>query len=210
MNSGANFLACNVTELFSRDLLAATNKKECHSALLRAPPSGINVDVRHEVSPLLRMNGKTTATSTDLGEIIDQHLRNSPLEPANNQHLSPERRESIDLQKIIEEDSMADCSNLNEKVSHILRGRKSDLPDSMSKKRRHRLSTEQMQLLESEFQKCHTWNKSQLTQISQRLGLSVSKIYKWNWDRKKKFSNQNNPNAQQIQTEIDSYSSDSY
>jgi hypothetical protein len=78
-------------------------------------------------------------------------------------------------------------SNMNRVVSEILKNRKSDPDDAMSKKRRQRLTYDQQQFLETEFRKQSDWSsKGFLSALAKRSGLSKSKIYKWNWDRKKK------------------------
>ena len=41
-------------------------------------------------------------------------------------------------------------------------------------------------MLEAEFQKSPEWSTQRITQIAQRLGLKRSKVYKWNFDRRKK------------------------
>ena len=89
--------------------------------------------------------------------------------------------------------SEADCdaisidSNLNRAVSAILKNRKSEFDDSSFKKRRQRLTYEQSFVLEQEFLKNPDWSsRNFLTKLAKRLCLQKSKIYKWNWDRKKK------------------------
>jgi hypothetical protein len=59
------------------------------------------------------------------------------------------------------------------------------------KKQRQRLTTSQIAYLEHEFKKNPYWNKAIQHQICSRLGLSVAKIYKWNWDRRKKEETEN-------------------
>ena len=79
---------------------------------------------------------------------------------------------------------------MNRLVSYILRNRKIDPSDLLCRKRRQRLSLEQQLILENEFQKHTDWSKpGVLKDISKRLGLPRSKIYKWNWDRKRKDLN---------------------
>lgn len=86
-----------------------------------------------------------------------------------------------------EYDVINESSDLNRVVSEILKNRKCDPDDAMSKKRRQRLTYEQQMYLEHEFQKKQDWShKGHLNELAKRLGLSRSKIYKWNWDRKKK------------------------
>ena len=83
---------------------------------------------------------------------------------------------------------------MNRLVSSILKNKKNDLDDAMSKKRRQRLTHEQQVLLEQEFQKQADWSKpGHLKELSKRLGLPKSKIYKWNWDRKRKELNSQVP-----------------
>ena len=79
---------------------------------------------------------------------------------------------------------------MNRVVSSILRNRKNDADDGLSKKRRQRLTNEQQMVLEQEYQKKADWSSpGALKDLSRRLGLPKSKIYKWNWDRKRKEIN---------------------
>lgn len=75
--------------------------------------------------------------------------------------------------------------NLNDVVSYILSNRQLD-GCSKPKKRRQRLTNEQTTVLEQEFEKNANWSSREIAKMSKRLGLSRSKIYKWNWDRKRK------------------------
>ena len=89
-----------------------------------------------------------------------------------------------------DEDQQNESSDLNRVVSEILKNRKCDPDDAMSKKRRQRLTYEQQVILEQEFQLRSDWShRGQLNELAKRLGLTRSKIYKWNWDRKKKELN---------------------
>ncbi|CDW75949.1 UNKNOWN [Stylonychia lemnae] len=54
-------------------------------------------------------------------------------------------------------------------------------------KQSHRVSIkskEQYQYLESQFIKNQRWSNERILEISQQIGLSFSKVYKWNWDRR--------------------------
>lgn len=77
---------------------------------------------------------------------------------------------------------------MNRVVSSILRTKQNDDEEhGQSRKRRQRLTYEQMDVLEHEFLKNTDWSEPGLIKkLSQRLGLPKSKIYKWNWDRKRK------------------------
>lgn len=75
--------------------------------------------------------------------------------------------------------------DLNRVVNNILQNRKWDFMDSY-KKRRFRLSDHQAHLLELEFKANSNWTKKDIVALAKKLHLSIAKLYKWNWDRKKK------------------------
>ena len=52
--------------------------------------------------------------------------------------------------------------------------------------RRQRLTAEQHRLLEAEFQKDPNWSIKKTRELSVNLDLDRTKIYKWNYDRKRK------------------------
>ena len=91
-------------------------------------------------------------------------------------------------------DEEAECSvfskysDMNRVVSSILRTKQNDDEEhGQSRKRRQRLTFEQMDVLEHEFLKNTDWSEPGLIKkLSQRLGLPKSKIYKWNWDMRRK------------------------
>ena len=96
------------------------------------------------------------------------------------------------IQEEDDDDTLTEYSDLNQAVSAIFKCRKSDLNDTVSKKNRQRLTYEQLSILEVEFLKQPDWSdRGHINRIAKRLGLSKSKIYKWNWDRKKKRQNNN-------------------
>jgi len=103
---------------------------------------------------------KTSATSTDLGEILG--VKSQTIEPENISMNTRKESDHLDLQKLMDEDSIGQCEDLNVVVCHILRNRKSELPDGHTKKRRKRLNSEQMGMLELYFQKSPSWSKSML------------------------------------------------
>jgi hypothetical protein len=43
---------------------------------------------------------------------------------------------------------------------------------------------DQTLILENEFKKCESWSKKKMQELAHMLSLSVSQIYKWNWDRR--------------------------
>ena len=43
---------------------------------------------------------------------------------------------------------------------------------------------DQTMILENEFKKCESWNKKKMQELAKMLSLSVSQVYKWNWDRR--------------------------
>ena len=48
------------------------------------------------------------------------------------------------------------------------------------------LTSEQKSILEHYYKKMPNWNASKIGEISKRLDLPRIKVYKWNWDRKRK------------------------
>lgn len=53
----------------------------------------------------------------------------------------------------------------------------------MSGLKKQRLTTQQICLLETEFQKNNNWTKSDIKALAERLNFIEYKIYKWHWDR---------------------------
>ena len=41
---------------------------------------------------------------------------------------------------------------------------------------------EQIKILENEYIKDRVWDKFKIRELSQKLDLTASQIYKWNWD----------------------------
>ena len=52
--------------------------------------------------------------------------------------------------------------------------------------RRQRLTADQHRMLEAEFQKDANWTIRKTRELSTKLALDRTKIYKWNYDRKRK------------------------
>ena len=69
------------------------------------------------------------------------------------------------------------CHNRNNRVTRIT---------VMTKKR---VSKQAKQVLENEYKKNPTWSKQLVNQLAAKLDLDRTKVYKWNWDRKKKEVN---------------------
>ena len=62
------------------------------------------------------------------------------------------------------------------------------------------MNSEQQEILNQEYIKNPNWSSSQIHEFATRLGLTRTKVYKWNWDRRNKARTE----TQQEQT----YSSD--
>ena len=78
---------------------------------------------------------------------------------------------------------------------------------------RQRLRSEQIAMLEVEYQRNPNWHSSFITSLAQRLQLNRTKVYKWSWDRKKKEEAQTTQQSQSNQAggpacEEPSYGSD--
>ena len=57
----------------------------------------------------------------------------------------------------------------------------------VGKKTRKRMNQWKIQYLEKEFSKKQDWDKRDQQRLSKKLGFEISKIYKWNWEKKKKL-----------------------
>ena len=57
------------------------------------------------------------------------------------------------------------------------------------KKKKKRITEEDIETLEKEFKLNTKWNKETVRRISNDIGFSSDKIYKWNWDKKRKMGN---------------------
>ena len=61
----------------------------------------------------------------------------------------------------------------------------SDAEERLIRKRK-RKSIEQLKLLEEEYKSNSNWNKTVMSEVAKRTGLSEAQVYKWSWDQKKK------------------------
>ena len=62
----------------------------------------------------------------------------------------------------------------------------SNLLSIKEKRKRNRKNNEIVKILIEEFHKHPYWNREFIRELSEKIGLSDSQIYKWNWDYKKK------------------------
>ena len=53
-----------------------------------------------------------------------------------------------------------------------------------------RVTTEQSQILMSEYQRNPVWSKQLINQLAERPNLPQVKVYKWNWDQRNKTRDQ--------------------
>ena len=74
-------------------------------------------------------------------------------------------------------------SNITKIIDNII-----DLADSqdLAKLDRKVLNCEDLAILEEEFKKDPNWNKDKQFEIGKVLNVPALKVYKWNWERKKK------------------------
>ena len=54
----------------------------------------------------------------------------------------------------------------------------------ISQPSRFEKTLDQTMILENEFKKCESWNKKKMQELAKMLSLSVSQVYKWNWERR--------------------------
>ena len=74
---------------------------------------------------------------------------------------------------------------LNKRMtSRIVKPKKVD--KAKTKLRRHKFTDHQKTVLENHYQESAVWSKQKIKQLGDELGLTSSKVYKWNWDRKHK------------------------
>ena len=58
--------------------------------------------------------------------------------------------------------------------------------NSKKKKQRKSLTIEQLRMLEEAFERNANWSSTDIEAIAERTQVSRTKVYKWNWDRKRK------------------------
>ena len=51
---------------------------------------------------------------------------------------------------------------------------------------RVRLNERQREFLEVQFQQKAHWDNDEIEELAKQVGVSFAKVYKWNWERKKK------------------------
>lgn len=51
----------------------------------------------------------------------------------------------------------------------------------------NRLNSGQISSLHNEYDRDPDWSKQKMIQIASRLNITVAKVYKWNWQQKKRF-----------------------
>jgi len=49
-----------------------------------------------------------------------------------------------------------------------------------------RMNKEQQAVLKAEFARDYSWSNALVDKLAERLGLTRTKVYKWNWDRRNK------------------------
>jgi len=96
-----------------------------------------------EIEHSEEMNAPNKCAAIDVLEVANEDGSSQPENLRNNSFL--------DLDVEAECSGFSKYSNMNRVVSSILRNRKSDADDRMSKKRRQRLTNEQQLVLEQEF-----------------------------------------------------------
>ena len=79
----------------------------------------------------------------------------------------------------------ASSQDLNALVDEILNSKRMTV-SKKEKKRRVKMTEEQEGILEAEFDKNANWNHELYQKLESRLKTTKKRIYKWNWDRKKK------------------------
>ena len=76
------------------------------------------------------------------------------------------------------------------KIKYALYDSKYCLGNADDREFKGRLNAEQQQILELEYQKQQNWGTEKIKELANRLNLGRTKVYKWNWDRRKKEASQ--------------------
>ena len=85
-----------------------------------------------------------------------------------------------------EDDTPRSDDDLNKLVDFILTSKRRPTT-RRERRRRFKMDETQTGILENEFQKNPNWTNAKYAELCELLQTTKSRIYKWNWDRKKKF-----------------------
>ena len=96
---------------------------------------------------------------------------------------SKQNRHTFDRLNNLEDYDEQDDQNFSDSISQLCSEEKRKI---QRKIRRIHLDEEQQVVLENEFQMRPNWSTAFITTLARRLKLPRTKVYKWNWDRKKK------------------------
>ena len=100
-------------------------------------------------------------------------------------------------------DDFLASDDLNECVDFLLRKEKMEFKQAINKiirhnssskhkdkQKRQRKNIDQHLLLQEYFDRNPNWDKKTIQKLSDIVGLKESQIYKWNWDQRKKTTDQ--------------------
>ena len=132
----------------------------------------------------------------------------SPIQPVQVSYISPARRGVRRVRSVIHETSSSttcDCINIstfqektqltsqleehtheNEASTEPITKRYKKVNKNRIVRRRKRKNMEQLKVLYNEYKENSNWNKTIMTEIALKTGLTEAQIYKWSWDQKKK------------------------
>ena len=72
----------------------------------------------------------------------------------------------------------------NDLTSTFCKEKGTKIPRKVQQPNRFEKSLDQTLILENEFKKNSAWSKQKMQELAQALDLTVSQVYKWNWDRR--------------------------
>ncbi|CDW89636.1 UNKNOWN [Stylonychia lemnae] len=81
---------------------------------------------------------------------------------------------------------MSIIENLNQPLNKSDNNRKESQSQNHKEQKplKSRVPDDQLHILMKEYEKSTNWSKQQISNIAKKTGLTYSKVYKWNWDRR--------------------------
>lgn len=110
----------------------------------------------------------------------------------------PQSKESSDSLPTIDSQIDFDKLDLNEYVDQIINAKPieglieegveidSETLAQLQMNKRKRKSKEQIEQLMVEYERNPSWTKDDMKNLASEIGMSLSQVYKWQWDQKKK------------------------
>ena len=153
------------------------------------------------ISPEHNMQGNSRFDEL-LGGICDQctahiYRKNMELVSVINESVnkSNDQNETKEINTVKKDSSCKDLKEKNKDASTLKQSKQNDKVKHKDEnenenriiKRRKRKNSEQIKMLSIEYKKNPNWNKTTMSEMAQKTGLTEAQVYKWSWDQKKKI-----------------------